>query len=621
MVLLQAENITKSFGDLVLFENLSLSIHKDQKIAILARNGAGKTTLLNIIAGTDAPDSGKITMRNGISLGYLSQTLNLDNNKTIFEEIYDSSSEVINIIKEYEEALLSDDKKKLEIAITKMEAANAWDHEVKIHQMVAELQLPDSSLKIGSLSGGQKKRVALANLLINEPDILVLDEPTNHLDLDIIVWLEEFLINSNSTLLMVTHDRYFLDRVCNEILELDDKTLYQYKGNYSYFLEKRDERIEVQNAEVEKARNLLRTELEWIRRMPKARTTKAKYRVEAFSELEEKASKKKIDKNIEIHVNAARLGNKILEISDLSKAFGETVLLKDFTYIFRRFEKIGIIGRNGTGKTTFLNLINGLITPDTGHFEYGETVVSGYYKQEDHYFKEGKRVIDIVKDIAEVVSPENKTKMSVSQFLNYFLFPPKVQQTPVEKLSGGERRRLHLVTILMKNPNFLILDEPTNDLDIMTLNILEEYLKSFPGCIVVVSHDRFFLDKLADHIFVFDGKGKVKDFPGNYSDYNDWAKKQSKTIAKPLKEKKEIPETDISLENKPRKLTWKEKKELEELPLSIEKLSAERLEIEQQLSSGQLNATKLTELSKRLNEIIFLIDEKEMRWLELSEIG
>ncbi len=625
MVLLQVENITKSFGDLVLFENLSFSIHKNQKVAILARNGTGKTTLLNIIAGADTADSGKITLRNGISLGYLSQAFNLDNDKTIFEEIYSSSSEIIQIIREYEEALHSDDRKKLDIAISRMETAQAWDHEVKIHQLIAELQLPDANLKTGTLSGGQKKRVALANLFINEPDIIILDEPTNHLDLDIIVWLEEYLLRSNCTLLMVTHDRYFLDRVCNEILELDDKTLYQYKGNYSYFLEKRDERIEVHNAEVEKARNLLRTELEWIRRMPKARTTKAKYRVEAFSELEEKASKSKIEKNVEINVSAARLGNKILEISDLSKAYGDKLLLKDFTYMFRRFEKIGIIGKNGSGKTTFLNLINGLVKPDTGHFEYGETVVSGYYKQEDHYFKEGKKVIDIVKDIAEVVSPENRVKMSVSQFLGYFLFPPKVQQTPVEKLSGGERRRLHLVTILMKNPNFLILDEPTNDLDIVTLNVLEEYLKNFPGCIVVVSHDRFFLDKLADHIFVFDGKGKIKDFPGNYSDYNEWLKKQPKSISTTAENKtsvkKENKQSGADVSEKSRRLTWKEKKELEELFLSIEKLTNERKSIEEKLSGGITDSRELTELSKRLNEVINLTDIQELRWLELSEIG
>lgn len=620
MVYLQAENITKSFGDLTLFENLSLSIHQDQKVAIVARNGAGKTTLLNIIAGTDQPDSGQIVLRNGITVGYLAQSLKLDETKTIFEEIYNSASEVMQIIKEYEIALVSDNKLRLEKALEKMEAAQAWDHEVKVHQIVAELQLPDGNIIIGNLSGGQKKRVALASLLINDPDLLILDEPTNHLDLEMIEWLEEFLSRSGCTLLMVTHDRYFLDRVCNEILELDNKTLYQYKGNYSYFLEKRSERIDVQNSEVEKARNLFRKELDWIRRMPKARTTKAKYRVEAFTEIQEKASQKIVEKNVEIKISAARLGNKILEISNLGKAYGEKLLIKDFTYMFRRFEKIGIIGKNGSGKTTFLNLITNLVKPDAGHFEYGETVVLGYYKQEDLKFKEGQRVIDIVKEIAEVVTPIEGKKLSVSQFLNYFLFTNAMQHTPVEKLSGGERRRLHLVTILMRNPNFLILDEPTNDLDIMTLNVLEEYLKEFPGCLVVVSHDRFFLDKISDHLFVFDGMGAIKDYPGNYSNYREWAKKQIKVSDKTVKEKKPEKEITISTE-KARKLTWKEKKEFETLEAEIESLNNEKNEIEQKLSTGTLSSEEVTNSAKRLSEVLNLIDEKELRWLELSEIS
>lgn len=620
MVYLQAENITKSFGDLTLFENLSLSLHQDQKVAIVARNGAGKTTLLNIIAGTDNPDSGQIVLRNGITIGYLAQSLKLDEAKTIFEEIYNSASEVMQIIKEYEIALVSNNKERLEKALEKMEIAQAWDHEVKVHQIVAELQLPDGNIVIGNLSGGQKKRVALASLLINDPDLLILDEPTNHLDLEMIEWLEEFLSRSGCTLLMVTHDRYFLDRVCNEILELDNKTLYQYKGNYSYFLEKRSDRIDVQNSEVEKARNLFRKELDWIRRMPKARTTKAKYRVEAFNEVQEKASQKIIEKNVEIKISAARLGNKILEISNLGKAYGEKLLIKDFTYMFRRFEKIGIIGKNGSGKTTFLNLITNLVKPDSGHFEYGETVVLGYFKQEDLKFKEGQRVIDIVKEIAEVVTPIEGKKLSVSQFLNYFLFTNAMQHTPVEKLSGGERRRLHLVTILMRNPNFLILDEPTNDLDIMTLNILEEYLKEFPGCLVVVSHDRFFLDKISDHLFVFDGMGTIKDFPGNYTIYREWAKKQIKVSDKIVKEKKPEKNVTISTE-KAKKLTWKEKKEFETLESEIVSLNNEKNEIEQKLSTGTLSSEEVTNSAKRLSEILNLIDEKELRWLELSEIS
>jgi len=618
LVYLQAENITKSFGDLVLFENLSLSIHKSQKIAIIAKNGAGKTTLLNIITGKDKQDSGQIVLRNGISIGYLSQSLKSDESKTIFDEIYQSSSEIISVIKNYELALLSDDKIQLQKWLEKMDTLQAWDFDVKVNQIIAELQLPNGNILIGELSGGQKKRVLLASLLINEPDILILDEPTNHLDLEMIEWLEEYLMHSNCTLLMVTHDRYFLDRVCNEILEIEDKTLYQYKGNYSYFLEKRTERIETFNSEVEKARNLFRKELDWIRRMPKARTTKAKYRVEAFTEIQEKANLKKVDKNIEIKIASTRLGNKVLEIYNLCKAYGENVLIKDFTYLFKRFDKIGIIGKNGSGKTTFLNIITNIVNADSGHFEYGETVVFGYYKQEDLKFKEGQRVIDFAKDIAEVVAPVEGNKISVSQFLNYFLFSNSMQHTPIEKLSGGERRRLHLVSVLMKNPNFLMLDEPTNDLDIMTLNVLEEYLKAFPGCLIVVSHDRFFLDKISEHLFVFNGEGNIKDFPGNYSNYKKWANKNVKAANYNIKEIKpdKLPKQIVE---KFKKSTWKEKKELESIEIELNSLTIEKQEIETKLSNGTLNSDNLNVFSKRLSEIIKLTDEKELRWLELNE--
>lgn len=618
MVYLQAENITKSFGDLLLFENLSLSIHKSQKIAIIAKNGAGKTTLLNVITGKDTPDSGQIVLRNGITIGYLSQSLKLDDSKTIFDEIYQSSSEIINVIKNYELALLSDDKIQLQKWLEKMDTLQAWDFDVKVNQIIAKLQLPNGNILIEELSGGQKKRVLLASLLINEPDILILDEPTNHLDLEMIEWLEEYLMHSNCTLLMVTHDRYFLDRVCNEILELDDKTLYQYKGNYSYFLEKRTERIETFNSEVEKARNLFRKELDWIRRMPKARTTKAKYRVEAFTEIQEKANFKKVDKNIEIKIASTRLGNKVLEIYNLCKAYGENVLIKDFTYLFKRFDKIGIIGKNGSGKTTFLNIITNIVNADSGHFEYGETVVFGYYKQEDLKFKEGQRVIDFAKDIAEVVAPIEGSKISVSQFLNYFLFSNSMQHTPIEKLSGGERRRLHLVSVLMKNPNFLMLDEPTNDLDIMTLNVLEEYLKAFPGCLIVVSHDRFFLDKISEHLFVFNGEGNIKDFPGNYSNYKKWANKNVKADNYNIKEIKPD-KSPKQIVEKFKKSTWKEKKELESIEIELNSLTIEKQEIETKLSNGTLNSDNLNFFSKRLSEIIKLTNEKELRWLELNE--
>jgi len=618
LVYLQAENITKSFGDLLLFENLSLSIHKSQKIAIIAKNGAGKTTLLNVITGKDTPDSGQIVLRNGITIGYLSQSLKLDDSKTIFDEIYQSSSEIINVIKNYELALLSDDKIQLQKWLEKMDTLQAWDFDVKVNQIIAKLQLPNGNILIEELSGGQKKRVLLASLLINEPDILILDEPTNHLDLEMIEWLEEYLMHSNCTLLMVTHDRYFLDRVCNEILELDDKTLYQYKGNYSYFLEKRTERIETFNSEVEKARNLFRKELDWIRRMPKARTTKAKYRVEAFTEIQEKANFKKVDKNIEIKIASTRLGNKVLEIYNLCKAYGENVLIKDFTYLFKRFDKIGIIGKNGSGKTTFLNIITNIVNADSGHFEYGETVVFGYYKQEDLKFKEGQRVIDFAKDIAEVVAPIEGSKISVSQFLNYFLFTNSMQHTPIEKLSGGERRRLHLVSVLMKNPNFLMLDEPTNDLDIMTLNVLEEYLKAFPGCLIVVSHDRFFLDKISEHLFVFNGEGNIKDFPGNYCNYKKWANKNVKAANYNIKEIKPD-KSPKQIVEKFKKSTWKEKKELESIEIELNSLTIEKQEIETKLSNGTLNSDNLNFFSKRLSEIIKLTNEKELRWLELNE--
>jgi len=618
MVILQAENITKTFGDLLLFENISLSIHKNQKVAIIARNGAGKTTLLNIIAGVDTADSGQIVLRNGIKIGYLSQLINLNPQKTIFDEIYNSSNKIIQAVKNYEIALTSNNKKEIENAHQQMDLLQAWDFEVNVNKIIAELKLPESKMLIKTLSGGQKKRVALASLLINQPDLLILDEPTNHLDLEMIEWLESFLINSSCTLLMVTHDRYFLDRVCNEILELDDKRLYQYKGNYSYFLEKRYERIENFNSEVEKARNLFRKELDWIRRMPKARTTKAKYRVESFQEIKDKASQRKIDRNIEINISATRLGNKVLEIYNISKSFNNLLLINDFTYFFKKYEKVGIVGNNGTGKTTLLNIITNNIKSDSGHFEYGETVVVGYYKQQDLIFKPGQKVIEFAKEITELVYQPDGNKLNITHLLNYFLFTNSMQHTPIEKLSGGEKRRLQLVSVLLKNPNFLILDEPTNDLDIMTLNVLEEYLIQFKGCVIVVSHDRFFLDKISEHIFAFEGNGVIKDFPGNYTDYSKYTKKNKIKII----QNKDLPKTEKvkSTIEKIKKLTWKEKQEKELIENELINLSNERTLIESKLSSGLLSTIELTELSKKLNEIIILTDQKEIRWLELSEL-
>lgn len=617
---LQAENITKSFGDLVLFTGLSLSIHKEQKIALIARNGTGKSTLLKIIAGKDSADTGKIIMQNGLTVGYLEQDPVIDETRTVLEEVYNSSSGIVQLLKEYHSVMEEHDQKKIEVVLEQMDVQKAWDHEVKVKQILAELKIENHNDKISTLSGGQKKRIALANVLINEPDILILDEPTNHLDLEMIEWLEKFLIQSKSSLLMVTHDRYFLDNVCSDILELDDKKLYLYKGNYSYFLRKRDERISGFNAEVERARNLLRTELEWMRRMPKARTTKSKSRIDSFYELEDVASQRKHEKAVTINIKTNRLGQKILSIHYLNKSFDDKMIIRDFTYSFARNEKIGVIGKNGSGKTTFLNIITGELEADSGKFEVGETVVFGYYKQDGIKFKEDQRVIDVVKEIAEVISLADGKKMTVSQFLLYFLFTHEMQYTRVEKLSGGEKRRLYLMTVLMRNPNFLILDEPTNDLDIITLNVLEEYLKNFPGCVLVVSHDRFFMDKIVDHLFVFEGEGVTRDFPGNYTQYRIKRDQEAKKIKPRVQVKTETKDTR-PVNDYSARLTFREKFEFEQLETELQKLQQEKAEIEKDMHTGRLKPEMMNEKSIRYGELLGLIDEKEMRWLELSEKG
>ena len=618
--LIQAENISKSFGDLVLFSDVSISIPRGRKTALLARNGAGKTTLLNIIAGLDKPDSGKIVMRSDLKIGYLPQDPVLNPDATVFESVLSAFGHIGLLISQYEKAVEANDKKSISELTVKLDASGAWDVEVRVNQALGHLDINIPDTKISTLSGGQKKRVALASVLVQQPDLLILDEPTNHLDLDMIEWLEEYLNNNCETLLMVTHDRYFLDRVCNEIIELDTKNLYTYKGNYTYFLEKRDERLDNFNAEVEKARNLLRRELEWMRRMPKARGTKAKARVDSFYDLEEKASQKKYDDRIKINISSARLGKKIIEIAYLNKKYGDNVLIKDFTYIFRRLEKIGVAGPNGCGKTTLMNIISGITEADSGKFEYGETVKIGYYRQEDPQFDLQKKVIDVVRNVADVVSLADGSKLSVSQFLNFFLFPPPIQQQHVNKLSGGELRRLYLVTILMQNPNFLILDEPTNNLDIMTLQVLENYLASFPGCVLAVSHDRFFLDKISDHLFVFTGKGIIKDYPGNYSDYVDIRNSELKKSKAEEKRNTVKKENIISIKNDySARLTYKEKREKEITEKEIESLQREKTDTEIILNSGTLTTQELTEKSKRLSELYRIIDEKELRWLELSE--
>ncbi|MCF8359454.1 MAG: ABC-F family ATP-binding cassette domain-containing protein [Prolixibacteraceae bacterium] len=615
---LQVEGLTRLWGETVLFENIFFTISKGQKVALIAQNGAGKTTLLNCIMGTDLPDSGTVTFANNITTGYLNQLPKLKPGLSVMEEVFNSSGEIIQAIKAYETAIQHPEKYNLQEATEQMDRLGAWDYEVRIKQILSKLKITDFEQPTGQLSGGQQKRVALAKVLIDEPDLLILDEPTNHLDLDMIEWLEEYLQKSNCTLFMVTHDRYFLDRVCNEILEIDNKTLYRYKGNYPYFLEKRQERKEQHAAEIDKARNLLRTEQEWMRRMPKARGSKAKYRIDSFYALKEKASQNLSQEEMDINIKASRLGKKVINAHNLSKSYGNITVLKNFSYKFARFEKIGIVGDNGSGKTTFLNLITGALKPDNGTVDIGETVKFGYYRQEGIRFDPSAKVIDIVQDIAEYIDLGNGNQWDASQLLSHFLFPYESQHFQVEKLSGGEKRRLYLCTVLMQNPNFLILDEPTNDLDIMTLNVLENYLQNFKGCVLVVSHDRYFMDKIVDHIFVFDNKGRVKDFPGNYSVYRNHldveahkAKQNKKENGEKTQYEKPKPKTN--------KLTFKEKRELEQLEKSIEELENEKLEIEEKMNSGIPGHEELHKLAERHNNVKNVLDEKEFRWLELSE--
>ena len=615
---LQVENLSKYWGELPLFDGISFSVSEGQKVAMIAKNGAGKSTLMDIIAGLESPDSGKSSLSNDISIGYLRQNPDLNPEDTVLEAAFNSSGELIQTVKNYENALENHDPKILGDAIERMNVLNAWDFELRIKQILTQLKITDVNQQIKFLSGGQKKRVALAHILIDEPDFLILDEPTNHLDLEMIEWLEKYLEKAKCTLFMVTHDRYFLDRVCNEIIELEDNTIYRYKGNYSYYLEKREERIQSMNAEIDRAKNLFRTELEWLRRMPQARSHKSKYRTENAYILQEKASKRRVEDEVELTVQGKRLGSKILDVKDLSKAFGDIVILDKFSYKFARLEKIGIIGKNGSGKSTVLNMLTGAMQPDSGSIEVGETISFGYYRQDGMTFNPTDRVIDVIKEIAEVVDMGNGNRMSASQFLNYFLFPPDTQYNMVEKLSGGEKRRLYLCTILMRNPNFLILDEPTNDLDIMTLNVLEDYLRNFQGCAIVVSHDRFFMDKIVDHLFVFDGQGQVKDFPGNYSDYRDWIDEKEKEQRTP--EKKGKVTKPKSVKEAVRKLNFNEKRELEQLEKDIALLEEEKGIIETAMNSGDCGSEELVIKFQRHVEIKVLLDDKELRWLELSDL-
>lgn len=622
---LQVDNLSKRFGEQLLFEHISFGVGKGQKVALIAKNGMGKSTLLRIIAGKDSAETGTVIFRNDISIGILEQDPLLDPENTVFEEVFNSEAPILTLIKNYENAVEHNDTAALEHLIPEMDAHSAWDYETTIKQILSELKVGFYDRKISQLSGGQKKRVGLAKVLISNPEFLILDEPTNHLDIEMTEWLEEYLGKSNSTLLMVTHDRYFLDRVCNQIIEIDEFGLFSYSGNYAYYLEKREERIANHNAAVDKARNLLRTEQEWMRRMPQARGHKAQYRIDNFYKLKETASQTVTEKKMDLDIKGQRLGKKILELEHVNKSYDGLCLLKDFSYKFVRGEKIGIVGKNGVGKSTFLNIITQNIEPDSGSISIGETVVYGYYKQSGITFKENDRVIDIVKNISERIDLGNGRIMSASQFLEYFMFTDKQQYSLVEKLSGGERRRLYLLTVLMSNPNFLILDEPTNDLDIVTLNVLEEYLKSFKGCLLIVSHDRFFTDKVVDRIFAFEGNGIVKDFPGNYTIYKNQREEEKEQQEKIEREKKkQEPQTaqsnNITKSEKKRKLTFKERQEMQQLETEMEQLNAEKAEIEAALNSGTLPADELIQKSNRIGELIDLLDEKEMRWLELSEI-
>ena len=615
---LQAENLSKRIGDLILFENISFTIFQKQKVALIAKNGVGKTSLMELLAGNDSPDSGKITLTANLKVGYLKQDQEWNMNATVFDEVFRSNNESLQIIAKFEDALLHEDKNAIAKYSELMDKHQAWEVEVKVKQILTQLKITDYDQKIGELSGGQKKRIALANVLINEPDILLLDEPTNHLDLEMIEWLENYLEKTNSTLFMVTHDRYFLDRVCDEILEMDANSIYRYKGNYTYFLEKRAERMEMLQAGIDKAKNLLRTELEWSRRMPKARGHKAKYRMDQVEELKSTASINLGTRELELGFQSARTGKKIIDIENISKSFEDLKLIKNFSYKFARFEKVGIVGKNGTGKSTFLNLLTGLLQPDKGTIEVGQTIRIGYYQQDGINFNPNDKVIDVVKKIAEVVNFDNGKSFTASQLLTYFLFPPDVQYNLIEKLSGGEKRRLYLCTILMQNPNFLILDEPTNDLDIMTLNVLEEYLAAFNGSVIIVSHDRYFMDKIVDHLFIFDGNGTIKDFPGNYTIYrnklyDDEQKEKANNAAASPVETKEKPK------NRVQKLSFNEKREFEQLEIEIPALEKEKRDIETALNSGELSNDELLKQSQRFGEISDLLDEKEMRWLELSE--
>ncbi len=618
---LSAENIAKSFADKWLFRNVSFGISRGDKIALIGTNGTGKTTFLNILTGKIPASEGSVSIRKDLRVGYLDQSPSFDESLPVMEVIFSSNNPVAQVVKKYENALEAQDDEAMMELMSDMDTLNAWDFESKTKEILGRLGIHHTDNLYGTLSGGQRKRVALAKILLEDPDILILDEPTNHLDLDTVEWLENYLNTQNTTLLVVTHDRYFLDTVCNQVLELDHGSAYSYKGNYSYFLEKKAEREEMEAAGIDKARNLMRKELDWIRRQPKARGTKAKYRVDAFEELKEKASQKKFDAQLELNVRTSRLGSKIVELDHVQKSFGERTFIQDFDYTFRKGDRIGVVGKNGMGKSTLLNMIMGELEPDKGKVVKGETVQFGYYRQSDMVFDDTQRVIDVVKDVAEVVRLGTGETVTVTHLLQAFMFSPEKQYDFVAKLSGGEKGRLQLLLILMKEPNFLILDEPTNDLDINSLNVIEDFLANFPGCLMIVSHDRYFLDRLVEHIFVFEGDGQISDFPGNYTELRGWQDEKEKaqkgiaTVSKPaIIEKVAEPVSDVAK----RKLSFKEQKEFEGLEMELAKLEKKKEAVINLLNSGGSHE-ELLNWSTEIETITREIESKELRWLELSE--